>query len=290
METNRIVQFCALVETGNLRKAAGLLNISHSGLSKSMQVLQAELGVSLFQPSGRGVVITDEGQLFYERAQIFLEDFQRLIGRPSGTIREALRLGSFETFTSFFVGPLLQEYFPDRDVEIHELVPGRLEEALVRKKIDLGITYEPIPQKGVDYVKVTSLEMGAYAARGKFTTLELSDIPFIVPVTPLEGAPSGVKGLDAWPDQKIERNIRYRVDLMATGLELARQGLAAIFIPQFVAKLHNQRVSVENQLELLKKTRSLKPVKRDVYIVKREATVEDEHIRQIALALRRICG
>ena len=290
METNRLRQFRVVVETGNLRKAAELLGISHSGLSKSMKALEEELGFALFNPSGRGIVVSDEGSKLYDRSEAFLAEYDRLLGKTAEPVRRTLRVGSFEVFTSFFIGPLVKTYLPDTEMEIHELVPGRLEEALAFNKVDVGITYEPVPRKGVEYVKAASLLMGAYALKDRFDDFEMSEIPFVVPVNPLEGAPSGVKGRDAWPETKIERLVRYRVDLMATGLEIAQQGLGAIFIPRFVARLHNERVLEGKRLEPLKLPRGLGTVKRDVFIVKRDSTAEDNTIRQIAKALRDICS
>jgi DNA-binding transcriptional LysR family regulator len=290
METNRLRQFRVIVETGNLRKAADLLGISHSGLSKSMKALQTELGFPIFQVSGRGLVISDQGLRVYEQSQSLLEEIERLCGAVNPIKKTILRIGSFEVFTSYFIGPLLKTYLPHADVEIHELVPGRLEEALDFNRIDIGITYEPVPRKGIDYVKVTSLLMGAYALKNHFKGQEVSEIPFVVPVSPLEGAPSGIKGRDAWPDQKIERNIKFRVDLMSTGLEIARQGLGAIFIPRFVAKLHNDSTDSHHKLEALPLPKSLSQIRREVFIVKRDSTSETREIRQLAKALRDICN
>ncbi len=289
METNRLRQFRVIVETGNLRKAAEILTISHSGLSKSMKALEAEMGFLLFHPSGRGIVISDQGTQLYERSARFLEELERLQGHEEIVKPRSLRIGSFEVFTTYFFGPLLKQYLPDTMIEVHELVPGRLEEALVFNKVDIGITYEPVPRKGVEYIQAASLLVGIYALRGRFDHAEPSEIPFIVPVSPLEGAPSGVKGRDAWPDEKIERNVRYRVDSLATGLEIARQGLGAIFIPRFVARLHNKSAASEVKLEALKLPRGLGAVKREIFIVKRESTPEDQAMRQIARALRDIC-
>lgn len=289
METNRLRQFCVIFDTGNLRKAADLLAISHSGLSKSMKILQIEVGFPLFHASGRGIVISDEGNRLYKHAKTILAQVDALLGAE---VQESqiLRIGSFEVFTTYFMGPLLNDYLSGLEVEVHELVPGRLEEALLFNKIDLGITYEPVPRKGIEYVKVTSLLMGAFALKGSFKGLKLDQIPFIVPVTPLEGAPSGVKGRDAWPDEKIERNIRYRVDLLGTGLEMARRGLGAVFIPNFLAKLHNDSVIPALRLEALTLPKNIGSVVRDIYIVKRESTGEDINIRQVAKALRIICS
>lgn len=289
METIRLKQFSVLVETGNLRKAAELLSISHSGLSKSMKVLEVEIGYPLFHQSGRGIVISDEGKRLYEHCEKILADIELLYSLEHVTSAPVLRIGSFETFTNFFIGPLLKDYLPGRNVEVHELVPGRLEEALAFNKIDIGITYEPMPRKGIEYIKVATLTMGTFALKGNFSGLSLDDIPFVAPVAPLEGSASGVKGQDGWPDEKIKRNVLYKVDLLSTGLELVRQGLGAIYIPRFVAELHNKNVRHELRIDAVISTKKLPTVKRDIYIVKRESSGENKMIRQVAKALREIC-
>lgn len=287
METNRLRQFRTIVETGNLRKAAELLGISHSGLSKSMKTLEMELGIPLFLPSGRGIVVSDQGMRLFAASASLLEDVDRLMGVAKGEKPvSVLRLGSFEVFTTAFIARLLKNYLPETEIEVHELVPGRLEEALVFNKVDVGITYEPIPRKGVEYTKITHIEMGAFALKGKFKDKELAKIPFIVPVQPLEGAASGVKGRDAWPDDKVKRWICYKVDLMNTGIEIARQGLGAIFIPKFVAEYHNETALPNYRLEALELPKTISHLRRAVYIVMRESSKETHELRQIAKGLR----
>jgi len=289
METNRLRQFRVIVETSNLRKAAELLGISHSGLSKSMKALEAELGCPLFKTSGRGIVVSDQGMRVYEASKTLLTEVDRIQSAAKTMEKTILRIGSFEVFTTHFIGPLLKNYLPHVEVEIHELVPGRLEEALSFNRVDVGITYEPVPRKGIEFLKITNIHMGGYGLKAQFKNLELSEIPFIVPVSPLEGTPSGVKGRDGWPDEKIKRNIKFKVDLMSTGLEIARQGLGAIFIPRFVATLHNQFVNSSHFLEPIPLPKGLTHVRREVFIVKRESSPETSEIRQLAKALRNLC-
>jgi DNA-binding transcriptional LysR family regulator len=292
METNRLRQFRLIVETGNLRKAADLLGISHSGLSKSMRALEMETGFALFLPSGRGIVVSDAGRALYEKSHAFLSELDRLLGRvaPSGPA-QVVRWGSFEVFTSYFAGELLKHYLADHEVEIHELAPGRLEEALLLDKVDFGVTYEPMPRPGIEYTRVTRIEMGAFALHGRFRGQPLSSIPFVIPAKPLEGAPSGVRGSDAWPSgDEFKRMSVFRVDLMTTGIELVRQGLCAIFIPKFIARLHNRASSAEFKLSALPLPSSFGSVKRDVYIVRRESTAESDAIKKTAKALRRVCA
>jgi len=272
METNRLRQFCAVVETGNLRKAAQILGISHSGLFKSLKTLESELGFPLFLPSGRGIVISDPGRELYQRSARFFEEFGRLLGTSEVKNESLMRLGSFEVFTTYFMGILLRDYLPNVPVEIHDLIPGKLEEALALNQIDLGITYEPIPRPKIEYVKITRILMGAYAIKDAFQGKAFESVPFVVPVNPLEGAPSGAKGSDAWPENRIVL------------------GLCAIFIPQFVARLHNESVSTKHQLHPIPLPRGMPPVYREVYLVRRESTAENATTKKLAKALREICA
>ncbi len=89
----------------------------------------------------------------------------------------------------------------------------------------------------------------------------------MVPVTPVEGSPSGVKGLDGWPDHLFPRQVRFEVELMQSGIELCRRGLCAIFIPDFIAALHNQAVSIEYALQKRPNPAVVHPVRREVYVI-----------------------
>ena len=67
---------------------------------------------------------------------------------------------------------------------------------------------DPVPRPGIDYVKVTRTQMGAYALKSRFGGQDILEIPFAVPVNPLEGAPSDVKGLDGWPEARFLQPVR----------------------------------------------------------------------------------
>jgi DNA-binding transcriptional LysR family regulator len=291
METNRLKAFCTVVETKNLRKAADLLGISHSGLSKSMQVLQTELGLTLFQVSGRGIAITDSGLELYERSQSFLKELSRLLEPAAATRAPLLRIGSFEVFTSYLISHLMSGLFesPHTELEVYDLLPGRLEEALLMRRVDIGITYDPIPQQGIAFSKITSVRMAAYACNPVFFKAKFENIPFAVPAHPLDGLPSGVKGLDAWPPLKTQRLIRYRVDLMETGLALVRKGLCAIFIPEFVARLHNTDIKNEKSLVKISIPKGAQSIYRNVYLVHRESMILDPLTKQLVRAIRQSC-
>jgi DNA-binding transcriptional LysR family regulator len=113
-------------------------------------------------------------------------------------------------------------------------------------------------------------------------------LPFAAPATPLQGTPTGAKGLDGWPDDKFPRSIRFHVDMMESALELCRSGLAVIFAPVFIAELHNatrQKAYCLEELTIREKV----AVHRDVYLVKRTGSEESPEMRVLARALRQFC-
>ena len=54
----------ALNQTKNITRAADLLFITQSALSKRINALEEELGTRLFEKKGRNVVLTKYGKLF----------------------------------------------------------------------------------------------------------------------------------------------------------------------------------------------------------------------------------
>jgi len=64
----------AAVETGSLRSAARVLDLSQPVVTKIIRELEVELGASLLQRSTRGVVPTVQGQVLFEQARRSLHD------------------------------------------------------------------------------------------------------------------------------------------------------------------------------------------------------------------------
>ena len=57
---------------GSLSKAAETLIIAQPNISRSIKDLEADLGITIFNRSAKGMVLTPEGEEFINYAQIFL--------------------------------------------------------------------------------------------------------------------------------------------------------------------------------------------------------------------------
>ena len=62
-----------IAETNSINKAAELLYVGQSALSRAIKELEASLGVTLFERSAKGMFLTPDGELFVRYAKIVLK-------------------------------------------------------------------------------------------------------------------------------------------------------------------------------------------------------------------------
>jgi DNA-binding transcriptional LysR family regulator len=80
MELRHLRYFVAVAEEENFHRAAETLHVSQSPLSRQMQQLKEEIGVDLFEPSGRGAKLTLAGRMFLVRAKTILSTVDAAVG------------------------------------------------------------------------------------------------------------------------------------------------------------------------------------------------------------------
>jgi DNA-binding transcriptional LysR family regulator len=291
MDMIKLKYFAVVAETGSLRRASELLHISPAALSRAIKQLAVELGEDLFVPSGRGIAITDRGRLLQQRAGRLLSDYESFVAdmRRPDRVSDPLRIGTFEIFSTHFMGWAIDRYLSGRAVLLQEMIPGQLEGALLNREVDIGITYIPVPHEGLDFLKVASQEMGIYGRCGTFRDTPFAELPFCVPLSPVSGAALSVQGLDGWPLNGPSRYVRFQVHLLETALNISARGHGVLFCPPFVVKRYNELVRSPNQLERLDYPKGMRPVKMEMYLVKRRSSPESEDIQLLASAIRECC-
>ena len=293
MESERLRYFLALAKTESLRKAAELLNISPSALSKSIHLLQDQLGLELIVPLGRGLTLTDAGRELARRSELILQSLdemaQDLHDLKQIKKENPIKLGTFEVFSTHFLSVLSEVKWQERGLVLHELIPGALESAVASGQVDYGLTYMPIPFSGCEFIKITKIEMGVYTSKDAFPNITQCDLPFVAPVLPIGATPTRIRGLDGWPEEAYERKIRFQVTLMESALELCRLGKCAGYFPVFVVQRHNLKLNPKYQLERRPSPYGAKKCFSDVYIVKRVGHAEDNDLKLLAKMVRVGC-
>ena len=77
MTLNQLNYFYQAAMLQHFNQAAEKLNISQPSLSRSITALEDELGITLFEKSGRNVILTKAGDIFLEHVTQILDDVKR---------------------------------------------------------------------------------------------------------------------------------------------------------------------------------------------------------------------
>lgn len=241
MDLKRIRYFHAVATLGGIRQASEQLHVSAPAISRGIQQLEHDLGRSLVQPAGRGIELTEDGHAAARWASRVLEEISSVSRAFERTDAAQIRVGTFEFFMTHALAPLL-DVLPSTLV-MRDLPPDSLEDALLQRRIDVGITVKPYPKADIEHVPAGRYRLGVYALKGQFRACGPSDTPFAAPLDIVADSPMYHRAQDGWPEKHAPRHITHYLEMMETGLELCRRGVTAAFLPDFIVHLHNRTVA-----------------------------------------------
>nr|WP_314266027.1 LysR family transcriptional regulator [uncultured Moellerella sp.] len=124
MDYSLLPVFIAIVEQGNLTKAAEYLHMTKSAVSKKLMALEGQAGVRLITRSTRYLQLTEAGELYYswlKKANQAINEGQEALCRYSETIYGTLRISAPTVFGSLHLTKLLPKFlkcWPQLRVEI----------------------------------------------------------------------------------------------------------------------------------------------------------------------------
>lgn len=115
MELEQLKQLQTIAECGTLSAASEQLRLSQSALSRSIQKLEAELGVSLFDRTKNSMRLNEAGELALRHARVVLSDASRLEEAMAEHVRNrfTLRIGACAPAPLWRLVPIVAECSPD---------------------------------------------------------------------------------------------------------------------------------------------------------------------------------
>lgn len=284
METNRLKYFCTIAETGSLTKAAEMLGVSHSGLSKAISTLQSETKLQLFQPQGRGLVITEHGKWFYKKAiEILKIENEVLAGTQK--IQSSVRIGLSEVLAVSCAGFIAAEM--TEQITLLESDVGETESKIINNEIDFGFTFTPSPQIELDYLELGRVKFNAFASQDYLKKNPNGAINYCIPAHPAEFNPLGFKARDGWP-QHVPRITTFQVSSFAIALNILRSGFGAVYMPDFIAIQENSLRLEKSQI--IKVPFHLEAQStRKIFLVKNKNATESKEMKKVSKILRKSC-
>ena len=155
IEHIRYVQ--AIASMQSLTKAASILYISQPTLSKALNSLEAELGVTLFDRSQSPITLTPAGRVFLENGSKILTHMDALLSDMAFIASGHTRSITFGTTIELGdvwlprILPRLRESCPDTHIEVIQETNDALIELLQQGKVDLVYFNSCTKHPGLDY-------------------------------------------------------------------------------------------------------------------------------------------
>ncbi|WP_339757274.1 LysR family transcriptional regulator [uncultured Hoeflea sp.] len=170
----RLLHFLTVYETGNIKRAADLINISQPALSMSLRQLEEELGSELFQRQARGVVPTEAGEVLYRYASSIRQSArlagEEIVALASGRLSR-LRLGAGVAWTTTVLPDVLinlQRQFEGMSIDMVTGVGDQLAALFLAGNIDVLLAAGSMPRLDAPDIEkefIANLPMLAVAGR-----------------------------------------------------------------------------------------------------------------------------
>lgn len=162
MDIKQLEYFVCVAENQSFSRAAMVLNIAQSALSRQVRSLEVELRETLLLRTGRGVKLTDAGQRLLEHANTILhhlsvarDQMGAMRDEPVGRITIGLPPSMSRQLTRGLVDGFVKQ-MPKAHLAIVEGLSTHMAEWLMIGRVDLALLHNPDPQLGLDLVPLLS--------------------------------------------------------------------------------------------------------------------------------------
>lgn len=234
MELKQLEAFVHVAELGSFTRAAAILDMTQPALSRLVRQLEIDLRQHLLIRNGRGVALTEAGQVLLEHGKGILQQVERAhhdLQNLQGTLDGKFSIGLAPSVAKFATMGLIRRFqkeFPRATITVAEGLSSYLTEWLMMGRIDAAILYDtsqsPLIDKRILFTEELFLIGRLGAAPKAPKQIQLSQIgrfPLVIPsrmhairaLVETQAAEVGVK-----------LNIAMEVDSVSSVLELVDEG------------------------------------------------------------------
>jgi len=177
---NRARSFLVTAEEGSLSAAARALDMSQPTIGRQISALEAELGISLFERTNSGLLLTQSGAELMAQVKAMGEAATNLSRLASGQVEAvegSVCISSTEMIAAYILPPIIEKLrkrWPKIEIEI---IASSDTSDLSRREADIAIrNYRPT-QKELIAKRVRTTSGHLYAAKSYIQTLEHRESP-----------------------------------------------------------------------------------------------------------------
>ena len=140
------IRYClTIAETGSMNRAAETLYVTQPALTGAIQELETELGITIFNRTNKGAVLTADGEEFLGYARQVLEQTslieEKYTGKAAGKHLFCVSAQHYSFVVEAFVD-LLRDYGGEEyDFRIRETQTYEIIEDVARLRSEVGVLY-----------------------------------------------------------------------------------------------------------------------------------------------------
>jgi DNA-binding transcriptional LysR family regulator len=232
MDLRQLEMFRAVAEQGTFTKAAARLKVSQSAVSRQVQLLEHELGGTLLRRSGKGVSLTEAGELLLRMTHRVERDVEEALAEISQTHalqRGTLHLGGGMTVCLYILPRLLKKYrrlYPGVDLQVTAGSSEKILERVRAHEIDLGLLTLPIVARDMEVLPILREELVVVTAPGHPLSRERSIDPKGLSKFPLILYESGSNTRKVLDQYFLEQEISAPVAMESENVEIIKAMVA----------------------------------------------------------------
>ena len=248
--------FLAALESGSLLGAAKRLGSSQPTVGRQISELESQLGVALFERTGRGLVPTPSALQLAVSAQAMEAAALQLARSGSGSQKQVsgtVRVTASQPVACYLLPPILSDMrraLPEIQVELES---SNLVSNLLRREADIAVRMVRPDQATLVAKKVGAVKVGTYASRDYLARRGTPKQPMDLIGHDLIGYDKGediIRGFRAF-GQSIDREaFAFRTDDLILQWQAARAGLGIGFFATYLCRTDPDVLSILPTLAL----------------------------------------
>ena len=160
MNLNYIKTFFYTVKLGSLTNAAAYLDITQPAATRQIQELQGAFEITLFDKTGKKMILTDVGKVLYEIAGKII-DLENEIDKSIKDYKNQkignIKITSIEGFGNYYLSEIIYLFsrmFPEISITIDFEDNDNISEKILSMSYDIGFTNKPLLDDNIEMTQI----------------------------------------------------------------------------------------------------------------------------------------
>jgi len=268
---NLLNVFIEVANSGNITKAAERLYISQPAITKSIKQLENEIGGKLFERKNKGVVLTPEGEVIYNKVKPLINGINNVYDYFPNVQKlrsGVLRIGTVTSNITILLSKALNEFirrYPKIEIKITRGKENSLINMLKNNELDLLILDTKSIKKDLEEIRLYNVKYSIvgnedYYKKHKSKPMT-KEIFASSPLALINSGNTSRKNIDAYFNKfNIELNAKYEMENYGLIIDLIKSGAAigVVNLDYFSKEVENREIfKIHTDFEIEQRTISV---------------------------------